>query len=224
MIDEITLKQVCNSFKTFQAYDKREYLSNKEYTVFCDVIFCDGTYDHRLNSEGDIIISNVKNANYIAYLDHENRSRLDVYKYVPNHMYKDIMELADKLDAEANKTNPNNIGQSYESNQIAMVSPSDKLIDINEPICPVCGEPIKLTVISAAEVIMGLCEECMVEYSLVPSKYYVIKTKKQFYSSDNERKLIIPKQKQQIIQKKETSKNGQSNSKSAVSSRGNKKT
>ena len=143
-------------------------------------IYSDGTYDQTITKEGYVKIFNIKNANYLIFIDSKHQLYLSVYKYIFNTKFKkindDIEELKELLNKDellsdkSSNTNPNIL---------------DGLVDINNMICEECGSnDIKEFYHYEDNLIKCVCNNCGTEYILEPSKYYIIKSKKVINTSN----------------------------------------
>lgn len=181
------LKEICEMFDSYFIADKQNQL-NKKYIASSDIIFSDGKFNHHINTDGYIVIDNIEDANYIIFLDQSGDAYIAIYQYTPAHKFKDITDKNKQLRDSTGIKKHSIIADTI----VPDVDLSEKLVDINEFCCPGCGGKMKfLKVKSSNETIVAYCESCKTEYVLIPSKYYVIKAKKQFYNSTNERNITV---------------------------------
>jgi uncharacterized protein YbaR (Trm112 family) len=199
--DNIDIDDVCSKFDSYFVAEKQNQI-DKRYRASSDIIFSDGKFDHHINSEGYIVIENVRDANYLIFTDQTGDVRLIIYQNTPSFKFKDIIDRCNQIRETTGEI------KSEDKNDNSDIKISERLIDINTFVCPTCNG--KMTLIkpkSTSETIVAYCKKCNIEYVLVPSKYYVIKAQKQFYNSTNERHTMV----ENIISKKGSNKNERSN-------------
>lgn len=199
--DNEELQNVCNLFDSYFIAEKQNQL-NKEYKAVSDNIITDGNYDHRINGDGYIVISNIsETANYLIFIDQNGDLFLAVYKYTPSIKFKDITDAGIKIRKNTGIKKHSVLADST-SLIPSFVKPSDitqsgLLVDINTFKCPDCKKNMIFGKFPESETIIAYCKNCQMEYALVPSKYYVIKARKQLYNSPDERnpELLTDKKK-----------------------------
>lgn len=150
---------------------------NQPALSFTEHIYSDGTYDQTITKEGYVKIFNIKNANYLIFIDSKNQLYLSVYKYISSTKFKEITDDIKELKELSN--NDESSDKSTIPNEL------DDLIDINNMVCTECGSnDIKEFYHHENYLIRCVCNNCGTEYVLEPSKYYIIKSKKVINNSN----------------------------------------
>lgn len=190
-MDNEELQNVCNLFDSYFIAEKQNQL-NKEYKAVSDNIVTDGDCDHRINGDGYVIISNVnKVTNYLIFIDQNGDLFLAVYKYTPNAKFKDITDAGLKIRESTGIKKHAVLADSASSIssfvKSADITQSELLVDINNFKCPECKKSMIFGKVPESETIVAYCKSCQIEYAMVPSKYYIIKARKQLYTSPDER-------------------------------------
>ena len=169
---------------------------NQNYLSSSELIYTDGECEHHINRDGYIEISNITNANYIVFMDQAGNVFLSIYKYILDVKYKDVLDALNQLRAQTGMykhnanyevpknnldVNPNKIEPLREDDEILKLGP-DELVNVNSMKCSICGstdfiEPFKY---DYNWNIKCQCKKCNTIYTLIPSKYYLVKSKKLF--------------------------------------------
>ena len=164
------LTDICAMVDTYYIAENKLEL-NQPALSFTEHIYSDGTYDQTITKEGYVKIFNIKNANYLIFIDSKNQLYLSVYKYISSTKFKEITDDIKELKELLNN--------DESSNKFTIPNELDGLIDINNMICTECGSnDIKEFYHHENHLIRCICNNCGTEYILEPSKYYIIKSKK----------------------------------------------
>lgn len=200
------LRNLCKMFDVASIVEKQSQVSGK-FTASSENIYSDGHVHQRINSEGYIEITKIDgNPNYVIFLDRNGEIFIQIYKYTPDTLYKRIIDDLNKLCDElgvyhehvdisqitANidpKTNQNQVHHQTQHDGPSLTLPDSlksRVIDINTFKCPDCNIGISYRKIPNSDAIIGFCSKCFVEYTLMPSRFYVIKSKKVNYPAIKE--------------------------------------
>lgn len=202
----MTLTNVCQLSDIYYIADHQIEL-NQRYVSLSDRIYTDGKASHHVDKEGYIIIESIIDANYLVFIDKNGDVCLWVYKYIPDTMYKTIIDHLNLLrtqtgigkhavishDDENNdpmKSSSEGIPAAYpnkqykqnkdykrENDEYLKQAPAE-IVDVNNFICTECGELIDRNVSLNSDLsIICTCNNCGTRFTLVPSKYYIIKSK-----------------------------------------------
>jgi len=176
----MTLDNICTLFDSYYIAEKRSELNTK-YIASSELIYSDGQFNHRINSDGYITIDNVKDAEYIIFIDQNGDVFIAIYKYIYDLKFKDIITNVNKIRSSTGMRKHSIVSHEDTPNKII---PSGNVIDVNNFKCSVCNNDLEFSKLKNATV-LAVCKKCNVEYALVPSKYYILKAKKQIYESDD---------------------------------------
>ena len=170
----MTLKDLrCLADQCYIAEYKAEL--NKKYIASSEDIFTDGTNTHYVDSEGYVIIKEV-DAEYIIFLDIDSKVYLGIYKYIQDSKFKEILDGINTLR--------HHIGSAQIKSTKSL--PDDGLIDVNNMTCTECGSvEFSNFSISTAGEIECTCKKCRTKFKLIPSKYYIIKSKTIIMNTEN---------------------------------------
>lgn len=202
-----SLIKLCESFDHCFIAEKQIDM-NRKFISSSDDIFTDASnYDHKIDNEGYIVISNIDGANYVVFLDKYKELYLAIYQYTPKSEYQDIINAGNRMrekhmiGKKQDKKEPEKTSETKKVNESHDKEIDySKLVDINKfTRCLSCNT--ELTRVKDNNSFVYTCNKCKLEYTLVPSRYYVIKSRKQFYSGENECKL--PDAKTNMNQKEE---------------------
>ena len=208
------LTNVCQLADVYYIADHQIDL-NQRYVSLSDRIYTDGKASHHVDKEGYIIIESLINASYIVFIDKSGDVCLWVYKYIPDTMYKTIMDHLNLLRSQtgigkhavvfhddevdgidttisegipaafpmevSNKPKQQYIQQdkNYNRNndEYLKQAPAD-IVDVNNFICTECGDLIDRNIsMNIDSSINCTCNHCGTVFKLIPSKYYIIKSK-----------------------------------------------
>ena len=186
----------------------------------------DGTYSSRIDADSKLLlISNLKHAEYIAYLDENDKIILYMYRQISQIKEKEIddgikrlwMHVANLIQQsdepeliEEPKASPALISTDQLTHDEAvrkMLLYNEGLVDLNSMHCDVCDsdEFFDFVLCDDKKTIEAQCANCYAIYRLVPSKYYMIHSRTIFIN--NEKAKINP----DLLQKMEGSEdNGES--------------
>lgn len=168
------LADICAMVDTYYIAENKLELDQSALS-FSEHIYSDGTYDQTITKEGYVKIFNIKNANYLIFIDSKNQLYLSIYKYISNTKFK---EITDEIEELRELLNTNDESSSDKSSD-TIPNKLDGLIDINNMVCTECGSnDIKEFYHHENHLIRCMCNNCGTEYVLEPSKYYIIKSKK----------------------------------------------
>jgi ribosomal protein L37AE/L43A len=196
----MTLTNLCTLFDSYNIVDKQTQVSNTFYAS-SEFIHSDGLVHSHIEKHGYIEITNVENAYYIMFVDQNGDLFLNIYKYTPETMYKEIIDNMNKIRAATgihrhvdtslsndvyndDDTSDDDGNGTAEKEDIDLpASVRSKYVDLNTFTCPECKEKISYHKIKDSDVVIGTCKKCNTEYTLVPSKYYVLRAKKIIYKN-----------------------------------------
>lgn len=206
------LRNLCSMFDVSSIVDKQSQVSNT-FIASSEVIFSDGIVHHHINKEGYIEITGIEGEpNYVMFMDQGGEVFINIYRYTPETLYKEIIDNLNKLYDEmginheyrdvsqitssqviikdtsknnANKQEKKSVSNIDTSSDRYSLHPqlSDRVVDMNTFKCPDCGILMKYRKIPNTDTIIGYCSKCFVEYTLVPSRWYTIKARKVNYSA-----------------------------------------
>ena len=153
---------------------------DQEYTANSNNIFCDGSFEHHVKSDGYIKIYNISHdANYVIFLDKDGDLFISIYKYIDEPKYKHIIDHLNELRKTTGVHR-----HSAHSMHLAEIEHDNNIFDINTLDCLECGNELRFTRIKDSDTIVGYCHKCNIEYALIPSKFYVLKAVKHLYSDN----------------------------------------
>lgn len=172
------INDLCSFSDQYYIAECKEEL-NKKYVSSSEVIYTDGTNTRRIDEDGYIHIENV-DAEYIIFIDRDDKVYLGIYKYIQDSKHKEIIDEL-KMIRLQNKNMSSAKNQS--TNNIAL----DDIIDINNMVCTECGSKdlSKFSTNTSTGEIECTCKVCKTKFKLVPSKYFVIKSKTIFMDTKN---------------------------------------
>ena len=195
----MNLAQLCQLADVFYIAENKKEL-DQHYIASSEIIFTDGKNKHHIDADGYICIKDIDNANYIIFLDQDGNIYLGIYKYIQESKYKEIVDglhhIREQLGLHKHaRTHINTPEEEAEKPPEPMTDRrdhtnesiiSDDLVDINNPICEECGSTEFNTpfIYNSKYEIECVCSKCGIQYTLVPSKYYIIKSKT-IYKPDN---------------------------------------
>ena len=193
------LSNICSMFDSYDVVEKASQIYGPLYAS-SEHIFTDGTYHSHINKNGYIEIYEIADANYIMFLDQTDAIYIKLYKYTPETMYKEIINNLNMLrkltgikskvddDSEDDDIEP----EAEESKEDIKIPDSlrSKYVDINTFVCPECTGKMRYSKINGTDAIIVRCAKCSTEYTLMPSKYYVIRAKKITYKSQTGRRNV----------------------------------
>ena len=189
----LTLPTICSMFDNYYIANHKADL-NKTYLASSELIYSDGTYRHHVDKEGYIVITEVSDANYLIYIDQCGDICLWVYENIIEVKYKDIVDSLNTLreQTKMHKHTINNhdvcaikeehLTELYEKEpkreeDPILVNAPAEIVNINSFTCSECGS----TSFEAQRKQNGkfkyICMNCKTKYILIPSKYYIIKSK-----------------------------------------------
>ena len=180
----MTLENLCQLFESaYIAHNKAEI--NKKYITSSTLMFSDGKIHTSVNNEGYIIIERIDDEpNYVMFIDQHGDTFLAIYQYISNRTDDD-----DELSNFAGKINKrNNINRepTAENDEILRKENDPKLININNLVCDECesNEFIEPFWRYADGRVKCKCAKCGTIYDLIPSKYYIVSSKRVFNNID----------------------------------------
>ena len=190
----MTLVDLCNFFDRSEIVDTQMDI-DRDYYVSVDTIFTDGEYKTTIGTDGYLQITSVHDATYLMFVDIEHKIYLCIYKYIPESKYKHILQRLQLLKIAINKLNGTNNDEDDIDNVIEDLI-DDDVIDINNFACTECdnNHNFKFKRLKTnPEIICTKCNICYTEYTLTPSKYYKIASKKtiNFKSEKSSRSIHI---------------------------------
>lgn len=185
----MNLTDLCSLCGQYEIVDTKSQL-DKDYYSYSNIIYSDGHVKSHINSEGYIHITNVENADYIMFIGIDYSIYLGIYHRTPDTKYKEIIDNLNKL-----KKISSEILESKVDNDKDTLQNTD-LVDINTFTCIQCGsnKPMKFTRNrnNNPDALHCKCDNCKSEYTLVPSKFYRISSKKiVYFKSDESRNIQI---------------------------------
>lgn len=187
MISKI-IEKACLKSDTYDIVDAK-YILDRKYLSISDHIFTDGELNYDVNEDGYITIKEVKNANYILFIDQNKEIHLGIYKFIPENKINEIMyeiDLLTYLNIEKNNNEDTEVTDQVNIND-------DAIININKFLCTECYSNDKMVFTrskSNPEILCTKCKNCLTEYNFVPSKYYKMSSKKIIYKKENTSRFI----------------------------------
>lgn len=187
------LTQICSLVDSYYIANSHGEL-NKTYLASSDMIFTDGEYLHSITHDGYIKIYGITiNANYIVFLDKNNSVYLGVLKFINEKKYQDIQQAISTLreafklkqkESTEEVTHIDLVKHESSPSEIAALPPSTEssdLYDMNNFTCPECGNSdIDNISISNEYKLIKRCNACKVQFTMVPSRWYVIESRTVF--------------------------------------------
>lgn len=190
----INLCQLCDQY---EIVDTKPQL-DRDYYSHSNSIYSDGRVISHINSEGYIHITNVEDADYIMFAGINHAIYLGIYKYTPEVKYKEILDRLNRLKNMTAEMLEENI-----NNNVKTVTQNTDLVDINNFACDQCGYIDKLQFTRSPtnpDALICKCNQCKSEYTLVPSRYYRISSKKiVYFKSEDSRDITISEKKTSIV-------------------------
>ena len=175
----MTFENVLDLFDNYYIADTQAAL-NQEYIANSSSIYCDGTYDHHVKSDGYIKIYNISNtANYIIFLDKNGDLFISIYKYIDEAKFKQIVDYLNDLRKSTGIRR-----HSTNHLHLSEIEADSNIFDINTLECLECNNELRFTKVKNSDTIVGYCHRCNIEYALIPSKFYVLKAVKHLYSDN----------------------------------------
>lgn len=175
----MTIAELCNLFDRYEVVDTKMQL-DREYYSNTNTIYSDGNIKTSIGKDAYVRVS-VYDANYVMFVDIENKIYLCVYRYIPTTKFKQIKQELQLLKNEINKLSDNN------TNDITNCI-NDDVIDINAFKCTECKSDEKLIFYRSkdnSDILITKCNICKSEYTFVPSKYYKLASKRTVYFKSN---------------------------------------
>ena len=177
----MTIYDLCSHFDRSEIVDTQLEIDRDHYASI-DTIFTDGEYKTSIGDNGYLKISNVCNANYIMFIDLENKIYLCIYKYISVSKFKPILQRLQMLKNTINKLN----GSPCNNDNVDIIDNliDDDVIDINTFCCIECDSYSEFTFTRSKtnpDILQAKCDKCKTEYTFTPSKYYKIASKKCVY-------------------------------------------
>ena len=159
-----------------------------EYITSYDMIITNGTYNKEIDQKtGYLTIKNLRDADYIIYLDTEGKIVLSIYKHIPENLIKNVQDgikllwkhidehqiLEDIKETVESKIKDN---KTPEENTSGAITLEDGLVDLNELHCTICGstEFNDLVLCDDNRTIEAQCKHCYTIFRMIPSRYYVL--------------------------------------------------
>lgn len=206
----MTLENLCDLFDDHVVFDKQSNLNNDDYYASSDKIFTDGKVHKQINRNGYIHITSVEGetpntmANYVMFLGQNGYLFLGIYKYCPEHLYKDIIKnlnvLRDQFGmrrlgggsfTKASKNARKGISVS-ELKASLQEDPTCRLVDINTFCCENClSSEIVYCKDPKGFTLYGKCKKCGTLYKMAPSSFYRIKEKNTVFK-DGDGTIKVP--------------------------------
>lgn len=194
------LSNICALFDSYDVVEKSSQVYGPMYAS-SEHIFTDGNYHSHIDKNGYIEIYEISDANYIMFLDQTGAIYIKVYKYTPETTYKEIINnlnmlrkltgIKSKVDEDPDdSTEDDNIQEDDKEDIKIPDSLRSKYVDINTFVCPECDGKMRYAKINGTDAILARCAKCSTEYTLMPSKYYVIRAKKITYKSQAGRRNV----------------------------------
>ena len=204
----MTLENLCDLFDDHVIFDKQSDLNNDDYYASSSKIITDGKYHSTINRNGYIHITSVEGetpdtmANYIMFLGQNGLLFLAIYRYCPEHLYKDIVKNLNilreqfgmrRLGGETNTYSPGATAPSEEDlMSLIREDPTCRLIDLNTFKCEnCCSSEIVYYKNPKTFTLYGKCKKCDTLYKLIPSCFYRIKEKTSVFR-DGAGKIKVP--------------------------------
>lgn len=167
----------------------------------------DGMYSTKVDAVSRlIIISELVHANYLAFLDEDDKIILYIYKQIPEIKLNDVSNAIKRLwdhlnalekkfeSAEEKEVEPTvSIDQlTYDDAIKRLLIYTEGLVDVNHMECDVCGSTDfhEFVLCDDNKTIETQCANCFTIYRLVPSKYYMVVSRTTF--NDTEKNRINP--------------------------------
>lgn len=176
----------------------------------------DGKFKTSIDADSKLLlISNLTNAEYIIYLDENDKVILYIYSRIPEIKLKEIKDGAHRLWNHLIELNKQQTDEEEEQKastaksdtSTAMISAeqlthdeaikkmllyNEGLVDLNNMHCNVCdhNEFFDFVLCDDMKTIEAQCAHCYTIYRLIPSKYYVVHSRTIFV--DNEKNKVNP--------------------------------
>ena len=186
---------LCELFDKYEIV-KTQIEIDRSYYATVETIYSDGDVAYNITSNGYIHINSVQNASYLMFIDIEYKKYLCIYKYIPESMYKPIIQKLQILNETISKINVfDECDDTHSVDNNDQVINND-VIDINTFKCTECDYENKLIYTRSKtnpEALETKCDKCKTEYIFVPSKYYKLSSKKIIYfkSEDSSRQIDV---------------------------------
>lgn len=190
----MTLSNLCSLADTYYIAEHKPEL-NQTYISSSEFIYSDGTFKHHINNDGYIEIGEIVDANYVTFIDQAGNLYLAIYKYIQEIKFKEIIDRINKIRDQTGMhkhstvivDNDSDAEPPAEKDKILTNSADGDLVNVNNMVCSICGSNkfVEPFVYDADHNITCECENCRTVYYLIPSKYYIIKSKTIFTASTN---------------------------------------
>ena len=204
----MNLSNLCSLADAYYVAEDRSEL-NQKFIDSSEIIYSDGTNSHHIDNDGYIDINNIKDADYIVFLDQNANVFLGIYKYILEPKYKEVIDALNRLRSQTGMHKHNRtpdkekiyeyhgydtgpkpvkpVEPKREDDKILKKAPAD-LVNINDMTCSECGskdfiQPFRY---DKEWNISCQCAKCSTVYKLIPSKYYVIKSITKFKDTSKE--------------------------------------
>lgn len=183
----MTLEKLCSKFDRAEVVNTQMQL-DRVYYASTDTIYSDGNIKTSIRDDGYIRIDSVQDANFVIFVDLENKIYLCIYNYTPENKYKLILQKLRLLKNIINELNGTDLSENMVTETINNHIDND-VIDINIFTCTECGSEEKLEYNRSKtnpEALEAKCTKCQTEYTFVPSKYYKLSSKRIIYFKSQE--------------------------------------
>ena len=191
---------------TYFIVDHRAEFELMVYKTSFSGVETDGQYSTKIDASSRLlVVTNLIHADYIAYLDEDDKIVLYIYKQIPEIKLSEVLNGINKLWAHLKKLegSENKEVTSAESNAVTEQLAYDEavkktllrdegLVDLNHMQCDICGSDRfnDFVVCNDGKTIEAQCANCYTIYRMVPSKYYMVHSRTTF--NDNTKNQIDP--------------------------------
>ena len=171
------LQELCSLVDQYYIAEHKAEL-NKRYLAMSETIITDGTNTHYVDADGYVNIKDV-DAEYIIFFDSNSKLYLGIYKYIQDNKFKEILDGINTLRRH--------VGNAIIKPSTNVTQLENGLVDVNNMTCTECGSTdfSKFSVSASSNEIECTCKNCKTKFKLIPSKYYIIKSKTIFMGIEN---------------------------------------
>lgn len=165
--NDARLQEVCDLFDSYYIANSMIQM-DKRYVAVSGLVHSDGSYTKEAHRDGFVYIENVKDANYIVYIDKNKELSLAVYRYTSESKLADIELICKEIR--------NNMHELIWDDEDGDGVPDNNTINVEDPRCPFCNSPIVVCNNSMGDKMLYVakCNDCNKGYVLEPDDNYRI--------------------------------------------------
>ena len=172
---------------SYYIVNHRAELENTTYITSYDFVATNGTYTKSIDDKtGLLTIKNLINADYIAYIDINEKIILSIYKRISEQVLKEVTDgikllwehisLINQLIEEKEAKAPQDMPTDETASLKQLLMKEEGIVDINDLRCSICDstEFKPLILCDDGTTIEAQCENCYTIFRFIPSRYYTL--------------------------------------------------